>query len=156
MKAEKPRIKKTKPFKEQEITEKQVLDAINDYANGKTVKQVIDKLGIGYWSFYYLIEEKYKLLPMYTHAKQIHTSAIQAEMDDVIEKTKKGIYKSDVSRVVIDALKWKLSKYYPKMYGDKVDMTTNGKEIKQENHIDLTLVSTDVLKALHDATKAKG
>ena len=42
---------------------------------------------------------------------------------------KKGRYDGSVARVLIDTLKWKASKYYPKMFGDKLDVTTDGEKI---------------------------
>lgn len=35
------------------------------------------------------------------------------------------------SRLRVDARKWKASKLAPKKYGERVDLTTNGQEIKQ-------------------------
>ena len=33
------------------------------------------------------------------------------------------------ARLLVDVIKWQLSKEEPKKYGDKIDMTTNGKDI---------------------------
>lgn len=59
--------------------------------------------------------------------------------DDWIEKELKGGKTVDVlnqehvqrSRLRVDTRKWYLSKVLPKIYGDKLDMTTNGKDIPQ-------------------------
>jgi hypothetical protein len=39
------------------------------------------------------------------------------------------------SRLRIDARKWLAAKLHPKKYGDKVDVTTDGKELKQNTTI---------------------
>jgi len=42
------------------------------------------------------------------------------------------------ANVLIQTNKWKASKFYPKMYGDKVDLTSDGDKI-QTNTIPLVL-----------------
>ena len=47
------------------------------------------------------------------------------DLEEVVDKTE------DVqrARLKVDVIKWQLSKEEPKKYGDKLDMTTNGKDL---------------------------
>ena len=45
----------------------------------------------------------------------------------------KGEIDASTANVVIQTDKWLSSKFYPKMYGDKVDHTTNGKDLPTSN-----------------------
>jgi hypothetical protein len=39
---------------------------------------------------------------------------------------KNGLYDASTANVLIQTLKWKASKYYPKMFGDKVQQEHSG------------------------------
>ena len=75
--------------------------------------------------------ENPELLNLYTCSIQDKAESIDDDIDEILEDVKKGILDPTQARVIIDTLKWKSSKYYPKMFGDssKIDVTTNGKEI---------------------------
>jgi hypothetical protein len=47
-------------------------------------------------------------------------------MDEIWEGCRLGKYDPSTARVLIDTLKWKAAKYYPKMYGDKVQQEHSG------------------------------
>jgi hypothetical protein len=42
----------------------------------------------------------------------------------------RGEIEASVANVVMQTDKWLASKFYPKMYGDKTDITSNGETIK--------------------------
>lgn len=73
----------------------------------------------------------------YARAKQESADALAEEVLDIADDMPKKIVgndKSDSARVMaerarIDTRKWLMSKMKPKKYGDKIDMTTNGKDI---------------------------
>lgn len=51
------------------------------------------------------------------------------KLEDTIQEMRDGKVDWQVARVEIDARKWFASKFLPKRYGDKIDHTTNGKDI---------------------------
>lgn len=65
-----------------------------------------------------------------------YARALKALAEDQIEKAEKtiedmrsGEIDSQMARVELDARKWFASKFLPRRYGDKIDMTTNGKDL---------------------------
>jgi hypothetical protein len=48
-----------------------------------------------------------------------------------IEDMRNGTLDAQQARVELDARKWFASKFLPKRFGDKIDMTTNGKDLPQ-------------------------
>lgn len=52
------------------------------------------------------------------------------QIEKTIQDMRDGTLKADVGRIEVDARKWLASKFLPKRYGDKVDVTSDGKEIK--------------------------
>ena len=73
--------------------------------------------------------EHEELSSLYTHARQDKSEAVDKKIDDIMEWIKNGTYDAGVGRVLIDTLKWKAAKYYPKMFWDKVDMTSGGEKL---------------------------
>lgn len=65
----------------------------------------------------------------YTRAKQEQADTFADKIADVAFDTLAGKYEPNNARVAIDALKWTASKLKPKTYGDKLDMTSDGKPV---------------------------
>lgn len=61
----------------------------------------------------------------YARAKEVQADSYEDMMLDIANN------QDDVNRarLIIDTMKWTASKLKPKKYGDKIDMTTNGKDI---------------------------
>lgn len=75
----------------------------------------------------------------YARAKEESADALFEETVDIADESLKDAYNADpklVSAIVqaqrlrVDTRKWMMSKMKPKKYGDKVDVTSGGKEIK--------------------------
>lgn len=78
-------------------------------------------------------------LKQYARAKEESADAmyedIQDISDDGIQTIKSGAEKksgalAQMVRLKVDTRKWMMSKMKPKKYGDKLDLTSDGKEIK--------------------------
>ncbi len=74
--------------------------------------------------------ENDELFDLYTRSIQDKAESEDEEIDNVIEDLKNGLIDPSAARLIIDTKKWKMSKYYPKMFGNKIDMTTGGEKIK--------------------------
>ena len=61
----------------------------------------------------------------YARACKIRRENRFEDLEEVVDKTE------DVqrARLKVDVIKWQLSKEEPNKYGDKIDMTTNGKDL---------------------------
>ncbi len=65
----------------------------------------------------------------YARAINMRADAKFDKIDDVIEDMRSKVVDPQMARVEIDAIKWQAGKMSPKKYGEKVDLTSNGKEI---------------------------
>lgn len=98
------------------------------------------------FTFFQWLKEDAELAKNYTRACEIRAEKIFDEMLEIADTTVEGVVieiddngrtkekKGDMlghRRLQIDARKWILSKMNPKKYSDKVDITTDGNEIKQ-------------------------
>lgn len=86
-----------------------------------------------------------ELSAYYTRSIQDKGEMVDFEIDEIMKDVKKGKYDAPIGRLLIDTLKWKAAKYYPKMFGDKVDVTTAGESLNRH------ILSNDPLDASHDS-----
>lgn len=77
--------------------------------------------------------ENDELFNLYTRSIQDKAEMIIWEINQTMQDLKKGLIDSASARVIIDTYKWMAAKFYPKMFGDKLDIDhkTNGKDIVQ-------------------------
>lgn len=71
-----------------------------------------------------------ELFDLYVKSMHDKSEAMDEAIDDVMIKLERGDIDASTANVLIQTLKWKASKYYPKMFGDKVDMTTDGQKLQ--------------------------
>lgn len=70
-----------------------------------------------------------ELSNLYTRSIQDKAESVDEEIDFIYSEIKAGTIDPAAGRLLIDTLKWKASKYYPKMFGEKVQQEHSG-EIK--------------------------
>lgn len=68
---------------------------------------------------------------LYINAIQDKSESVIEEMDDISMELRSGKIDASTANVLIQTLKWKAAKFYPKMFGDnkQVDLTTKGDKI---------------------------
>jgi len=71
-----------------------------------------------------------ELFQLYTCARQGKTEPLIAKIHHTLEDLKNGLIDAPAARVMIDTWKWEICKYYPKLYGDKLDVTSGDKPIQ--------------------------
>ncbi len=74
--------------------------------------------------------ENDELRNLYISSIQNKAEMIDAKIDEVLDEVKMNELEVPQARLIIDTLKWKAAKYYPKMFGDKVDVTSGGDKLK--------------------------
>lgn len=111
-------------------------------ANGESVTKICSEDGMPcratVWDWKY---SHPGFLNQYEAAIKKHGQCIVDSMDEIEELVIQGMIEPAAARVIMDARKWKASKFYPKMYGDKQII-----ESKNENlnvNIDLPLTDND-------------
>lgn len=75
------------------------------------------------------LREHEEAVKQYARAKQDGADAWADDLVDISEKVQRGELDPNAARVAADIKKWAASKLKPKVYGDKIDMTTNGKDL---------------------------
>lgn len=78
-----------------------------------------------------------ELRNLYVNAMQDKAESEMEEMDHIYDMLKAGQLEPSTANVLIQTKKWTASKFYPKMFGDKIDHTTEGKEIKSNIIVNL-------------------
>ena len=71
-----------------------------------------------------------ELRTLYVNAIQDKSEAVLFEIDSIALDLRQGKIEANVANVLIQTLKWKAAKFYPKMFGDKIDHTSGGDKIQ--------------------------
>lgn len=66
--------------------------------------------------------ENSELLNLYVNAIQDKAEGVDCSIDETIEELRDGKIEPSAANVIIQTYKWKASKYYPKMFGDKQEI----------------------------------
>jgi len=70
-----------------------------------------------------------ELFDLYVKALQDKSESEIEEIDHIRDLLKAGEIEPSAANVLIQTGKWLTSKYYPKMYGDKMDVTSGGEKL---------------------------
>ena len=104
-------------------------EVCNEVANGFNIKTVL-KSQERYPTFQTWCNWKRQhdeLFDLYTRSIQDKAESVDEEIDFIYDEIKAGNIEPSAGRILIDTLKWKAAKYYPKMFGDKVQQEHSGK-----------------------------
>lgn len=130
---------------------KELADEIcTQISEGKSVRTIVNNEDMPSSSTIYrwlLDEDKKEFWEQYERARNIQAELMFEELLEIADDGTNDTYlkenndgstfeatNTDViarSRLRVDTRKWYLSKVLPKKFGEKIDMTTNGKEIPQ-------------------------
>jgi hypothetical protein len=127
----------------QEKKDKAIEIIFTEMAHGKSLRQILDHDNTlpARKTFYEWIAIDQSLSNHYARVSEIRADMLFDQIIDIADEnhndviiTEDGIEitNHDViqrARLKIDARKWVLSKMVPKKYGDKTDITTNGKDV---------------------------
>lgn len=117
-------------------------------ANGQNVIDVLNG-GESYpsWStFRHWKIEHAELQTLYIKAIQDKATAVDQEIGHLMAECKAKVIDPSTANVLIQTLKWRAAKYYPKMFGEKVDVTTDGEKIKSPIMIVPDSIANQMLK----------
>jgi hypothetical protein len=84
-----------------------------------------------------------ELQTMYVNAQQDKTEPIISNIKKVQLMALKGEIDASTANVVIQTDKWLSSKFYPKMFGDKIDHTTAGEKITSVSILNIDPLSDE-------------
>lgn len=108
------------------------IEICEEVANGFNIKKVLaskeEYPDFSTWCRWR--RENEELHNLYIKSIQDKAESVDEEIDHIMDGLKKGAYEPSVANVLIQTLKWKAAKYYPKMFGDKTDITSGGEKIQ--------------------------
>ena len=102
----------------------------------KSMRTICDETGVNIRSFFRWLDKDESLGQQYARAKDCQADLLAEETLEIAEHTNEdhtpftGLNVVQRDRLRIDTRKWLASKLKPKKYGDKVDVTTDGKAIQ--------------------------
>ena len=115
---------------------------LTELSTGKSLRQILDNNDElpARKTFYEWLANDKELSNHYANTCELRADIIFDEMIDIADDTSNDTIYSESgekvnsewinrSRLRIDTRKWILSKMNPKKYGDKTDITTNGKDV---------------------------
>ena len=95
-------------------------------AEGENIISILKESTYPSWStFRRWKNENEKLRTLYVNSQQDKGIALENEIDDVMISLKSGEIDASTANVLIQTLKWKMAKFYPKMFGDKIEVDQN-------------------------------
>lgn len=126
----------------------------DEVANGRNIKEVLNsKEEYPTWtSFRRWKNENQELSTLYIKAIQDKAEMVDSEIDAIMNDLKEKIYDPATANVLIQTLKWKAAKYYPKMFGEASKVTLEG-NIDIKTKTDYSSYSTEDLKAIEEISK---
>ncbi len=71
-----------------------------------------------YEAFYKMKKKDTGLQAMYADAVEARATAIDDRMDEVLEGVRNGEIEYQAGRLEIDVQKWRMAKFFPRLYGD--------------------------------------
>jgi len=104
------------------------IEICNKIADGENIKTILESKD-NYPAFSTWCKwkrENQELSNLYVNSIQDKSESVDAQIDEIWEGCKNGLYDASTANVLIQTLKWKASKYYPKMFGDKVQQEHSG------------------------------
>ena len=81
---------------------------------------------------------------MYVNAQQDKAEALEKEMDDYRDMLVSKEIDASTYNTLVQTLKWKMAKFYPKVFGDKTDITSGGEKIQTTpQEVKITIVTNE-------------
>jgi hypothetical protein len=71
-----------------------------------------------------------ELRTLYINSQQDKAEALEKEMDDYRNMLLSKTIDASTYNTLVQTLKWKMAKFYPKVFGDKTDITSAGEKIQ--------------------------
>lgn len=107
------------------------LDICEEIAKGGNIMRVLESSeGFPSWStFRRWKRDNEELRTLYINSQQDKAEALEKEMDDYRDMLVGKEIDASTYNTLVQTLKWKMAKYYPKVFGDKTDITSGGEKI---------------------------
>lgn len=124
------------------------IEICNELANGQNIKRILDSNSAypDWTTFRRWKQNNEELRTLYINSQQDKAIALENELDDLRDSLTAKEIDSSTYNVLAQTLKWKMAKFYPKVFGDKTILSGD-----KENPIQtITAISVNIEKPLED------
>lgn len=99
-----------------------------EVANGFNIKSVLasDESYPTFPTWCKWKREHTELFNLYVNSMQDKSESADEELDQIYSMLKSGELEPSTANVLIQTIKWRMAKWYPKMFGDKVQQEISG------------------------------
>lgn len=102
----------------------------DELADGDNIKSILKDSKYPDWTTFRRWKNGHEeLRTLYVSSQQDKAIALEMEMDDLRASLMTEEIDYRTYNVLVQTLKWKMAKFYPKVFGDKVDVTTDGEKL---------------------------
>ena len=103
-------------------------DICDELADGKNIQEILgSNEDYPTWStFRRWKNNNEELRTLYVSSQQDKGISLEEQIDEVMEGLKINKYDHSTANVLIQTLKWKMAKFYPKVFGDKQEIEQTG------------------------------
>lgn len=161
--APKPPAAKRRPGRPTKYTEALAADICDRIIMGQSLHSIAQAVGIHVMRVYDWMEKHPAFREQYARAREQQADLMDHQIVAVAQRALKRDGDPDkldpqAARVAIDAFKWRAAKLKPKVYGDKVDVTSGGESIvrRRPDTSHLTPEQRAVLLTIARAPKREG
>jgi len=107
------------------------IEICEEVAQGRNIMRILEaNSNFPSWStFRRWKRDKEELRTLYINAQQDKAEALEKEMDDYRDMLVSKEIDASTYNTLVQTLKWKMAKFYPKVFGDKTDITSGGEKI---------------------------
>jgi hypothetical protein len=116
-----------------------------EVANGDNIMRILEKNNnYPSWStFRRWKRDNEELRTLYINSQQDKAEALEKEMDDYRDMLISKEIDPSTYNTLVQTLKWKMAKFYPKVFGEKTDITSGGEKIQSAP----TSIQVEIVKA---------
>ena len=122
------------------------VEICNELANGKNIKRILDSNDKypDWTTFRRWKQNNEELRTLYINSQQDKAIALENELDDLRDMLTAKEIDASTYNVLAQTLKWKMAKFYPKVFGDKTDITSGGEKITNTlQEVKITIVTNE-------------
>lgn len=107
------------------------IEICEEVAQGRNIMRILEvNSNFPSWStFRRWKRDNEELRTLYINAQQDKAEALEKEMDDYRDMLVSKEIDASTYNTLVQTLKWKMAKFYPKVFGDKTDITSGGEKI---------------------------
>ena len=106
----------------------EICDAIIE--DGLTCKDACARFKVKDGSFYYMLNKDAEVFEAYARAREVQCHRWIDEIITIADRPSGDSIDNSDKKIQVDTRKWAAAKALPKIYGDKLDVTSGGEKIK--------------------------